>query len=62
MAAQDCRHTSGTLEMAMAKRRPAEPVVIPMTFEDAVQHILKASPAPKSSPTTKRVKKTKKKR
>jgi hypothetical protein len=48
--------------MAMAKRRPAEPVVIPMTFEDAVQHILKASPAPKSSPTTKRVKKTKKKR
>jgi hypothetical protein len=31
----------------MAKR-PDEPVVIPMSFEDAVERILKAGPAPKS--------------
>lgn len=32
----------------MAKRRD-DPVVIPMSFEDAVKHILKAGPAPKVS-------------
>lgn len=43
--------------MAMAKRRPDEPVVIPMTFEDAVKHILKAGPAPKALQPKKKAKK-----
>jgi hypothetical protein len=42
----------------MAKRRD-EPVVIPMTFEDAVKRILKAGPAPK--PAKKKSKKVAKK-
>jgi hypothetical protein len=43
--------------MAMAKRRPDEPVVIPMSFEDAVKTILKAGPTPKSPRPKKKAKK-----
>jgi hypothetical protein len=42
---------SGTL-IPMAKKRD-EPVVIPMGFEDAVKHTLKATPPPKSPPKKK---------
>lgn len=44
--------------MAMAKRRKDEPVVIPMSFEDAVKRILKAGPAPSKA----KAKKAKRKR
>ena len=35
--------------MAMAKRDDDKPVVIPLSFEDAVKRILKAPPPPKSA-------------
>jgi hypothetical protein len=41
----------------MAKRRPDEPVVIPMSFEDAVKHLLHAGPPPKNPKKKKKEKK-----
>jgi hypothetical protein len=37
----------------MAKRDDDKPVVIPMSFEDAVKRILKAPPVPKRKPAKK---------